>query len=190
MVGAMELGKVDLRRRLLAARREIDAATYRMAGQAIRAHVAALSAGHRIIAAYVPLPTEPGGPAADFLAALGDTTILVPCLLPDNDLDWAIHDGQFEPGPRGLSEPPGPRLGAAAITSADLVIAPATAVDHAGNRLGRGGGSYDRALARAADATEVAAVVYDHEILDHVPHDAHDRPVTMIISPDGVRRVS
>ena len=47
-----------------------------------------------------------------------------------------------------MREPAGPRLGRAAVAEAQLVVVPALAVDRRGLRLGRGGGSYDRALAR------------------------------------------
>ena len=57
------------------------------------------------------------------------------------------------------------------------MICPALAVDLDGVRLGRGGGSYDRALARVCPGTPVWAAVYDTEILDSLPADPHDRPV-------------
>jgi 5-formyltetrahydrofolate cyclo-ligase len=97
---------------------------------------------------------------------------LLPVLLADGDLDWARYDGELVPGRRGLLEPPGPRLGVAAVASCDVVLVPALRVDLAGNRLGRGGGSYDRALARATGLT--VALVHDDEVVDEVPHEAHD----------------
>jgi 5-formyltetrahydrofolate cyclo-ligase len=192
--------KTDLRRELLARRRAIEPEAYTAAGRAIQRHLADLATGIEIVAAYLPLPTEPGGPAWAFAAAFGGRTLLLPCLRPDDDLDWATlryaagPDGEPRPhlrtGRRAMSEPVGPLLGVQAIATAGLVVVPATAVDGHGNRLGRGGGSYDRALARVTATTPVAAVVFDHEVLECVPTDDHDRRVTVIVAPAGIRRVS
>ena len=63
---------------------------------------------------------------------------------------------------------------------------PALAVSRSGMRLGRGGGSYDRALARAESAFTVA-LLHDGELLDEVPAEPHDRPVDAVITPaDGL----
>ena len=87
------------------------------------------------------------------------------------------------PGPRGLLEPGEPPRGAGAVARADAVLVPALAVDRAGNRLGRGGGSYDRALARVGPLIPLIALVYDGELLDHVPAEPHDVPVRAAVSP-------
>ena len=63
------------------------------------------------------------------------------------------------------------------------MLVPALAVDRAGNRLGRGGGSYDRALARVGPLIPLIALVYDGELLDHVPAERHDVPVRAAVSP-------
>jgi len=92
------------------------------------------------IAAYVPIGPEPGGPGLPTVLA-EHARVLLPVLLPDLDLDWAVFTGALAPGPRGLLEPTGPRLGVTGLTAADLVLVPALAVDRSGNRMGRGGGS-------------------------------------------------
>ncbi|BFU42224.1 hypothetical protein KRMM14A1004_04610 [Krasilnikovia sp. MM14-A1004] len=142
------------------------------------------------VTAYVPIGAEPGGP--DLPEALSralpaGAELLLPVLLDDGDLDWARYTGpdSLRPGPRGLREPAGPRLGVTAITAADLVVVPALAVDRAGRRLGRGGGSYDRALARVTAATWTVALLHDEELLGDVPAEAHDRRVRAAISPSG-----
>ena len=67
------------------------------------------------------------------------------------------------------------------------MLAPALAVDATGHRLGQGGGSYDRALART-DAP-VLAVVFDDELIAEVPTEPHDRLVSGVLTPvAGVRR--
>ncbi len=143
------------------------------------------------IAAYVSIGTEPGtGPLLERLRALG-RRVIVPVLLPDNDLDWAVYDGphDLEPVGRGLLEPTGPRLGLDAVATADVVLTPGLAVDRTGMRLGRGGGSYDRALGRVPVGTFTCTLLYDGELVDHVPADPHDRRVTAVVTPSGVTRL-
>jgi 5-formyltetrahydrofolate cyclo-ligase len=136
------------------------------------------------IALYVSMGPEPQtGALIDWLLA-GGREVLLPILYADNDLGWGIAPGAADlvPGRLGLSEPR-VDLGPAAIATADLVICPALAVDRHGVRLGRGGGSYDRALARLSHGTPVWAAVFDTEILDQLPADAHDQPVTAALTP-------
>ena len=140
------------------------------------------------VAAYVSVGAEPGtGPLLDALAARG-TRVLLPVLLPDGDLDWAAYDGpdDLTPAARGLLEPAGPRLGRDAVAAAEVVLVPGLAVSATGDRLGRGGGSYDRALARVAVATPVAVVLHADEVGLPVPVEPHDRPVSHAVTAGGV----
>jgi 5-formyltetrahydrofolate cyclo-ligase len=153
------------------------------------------SAKTETVCAYVSFGTEPEtGELIEGLAARG-ITVLLPVLLPDAELDWAA----FEPGKElgagrlGLREPTGERRGPEAIRDAQVVIVPALAVSPTGQRLGRGGGSYDRALARLADLNPehrpwVCALVYDHEIGAAFPVEPHDQPVDAACSARGIVR--
>lgn len=129
--------------------------------------LADLLTGAGLVASFVGLGAEPHVPP--------QPGWLLPVLLPDDDLDWAVYDGELAAGRRGVLEPTGPRLGVEAIARCDVVLVPALLVDRAGNRLGKGGGSYDRALARATGLT--VALVHDEELVDAVPHEPHDVPV-------------
>ena len=97
--------------------------------------------------------------------------------------DGPLVDGPLVDGPLGLREPAGPRLGPDAVADADVVLVPALAVDHAGTRLGRGGGYYDRALARVPAGVPVVALLHDGELVDALPADPWDRPVTAAVLP-------
>ncbi|MFD0819548.1 5-formyltetrahydrofolate cyclo-ligase, partial [Micromonospora zhanjiangensis] len=78
-----------------------------------------------------------------------------------------------------------------AVGTAELIVVPALAVDRTGVRLGRGGGSYDRALARCGPAALTVALVYDEELIEHVPAQPHDRRVRAVVTPSGgLRRLS
>jgi len=90
---------------------------------------------------------------------------------------------------RTLREPVGPHLGVDAIGTADVVLCPGIAADQAGTRLGRGGGSYDRALARTrADALRVV-LLYEGELVDRLPADPHDQPVHLAVTPTRAVRL-
>lgn len=138
------------------------------------------------VAAYVSVGHEPGtGLLVDALRARG-ARVLLPVLLAGGDLDWAAYDGSLAPATRGLLEPTGPLLGVEAVTGADVVLVPGLAVSASGDRLGRGGGSYDRALARVLGGTPVAVVLHEDEVGLPVPTEPHDRPVTHALTPAGV----
>ena len=142
------------------------------------------------VCAYQALGTEPV--IDGLLEQLADrgARVLLPVLLPDGDLDWSERAGALVRGRLGLLEPGGPRLGPEAVAGADCVLVPALAVSPAGARLGRGGGSYDRALARTPGSVWTCAVVYDHELGANVPVEPHDRPVRAACSPTGLIRFS
>ncbi|WP_030169139.1 5-formyltetrahydrofolate cyclo-ligase [Spirillospora albida] len=137
------------------------------------------------VAAYVSIGSEPDTRGLLFALWKRGTYVLLPQLLPDGDLDWASYEGpdSLAPGPRGLPEPTEPARGPEAVASADVVLVPALAVDRAGMRLGRGGGSYDRALARVGPAILTVALVYDADLVDVLPGEAHDRPVRAVVTP-------
>jgi 5-formyltetrahydrofolate cyclo-ligase len=130
--------------------------------------------GWTSVAGYVPLRTEPGSvELLDDLINQG-VRVITPVLLEDNDLDWM---------PWGVVD--GAPLGVDAIADVDAVLVPALAVAADGTRLGRGGGSYDRALARVAAGTRIAALLFDGETVTEVPAEPWDVPVNAVATPDG-----
>ncbi|HEX5920086.1 MAG TPA: 5-formyltetrahydrofolate cyclo-ligase, partial [Nocardioides sp.] len=144
--------KTALRDQVLAARKRhpLEAAADFSAGVVEAALAWQPVRGAATVAAYVSVGSEPGtGLLLDALVAAGKRVVL-PVLLPDNDLDWAAYAGpdSIMKAVRGLYEPAGARLGVDSIRTADVVLVPGLAVSPTGDRLGRGGGSYDRALAR------------------------------------------
>ncbi|WP_330288631.1 5-formyltetrahydrofolate cyclo-ligase [Streptomyces sp. NBC_00576] len=194
-----EPDKRTLRRDLLAVRSRLTAADVQEAAAALAAGALGLRelAHARTVAAYVSVGTEPGTRTLlDALHARG-VRVLLPVLLPDNDLDWGTYTGEGSlvemrhGGRMALLEPAGEHLGADAVTTADAVLLPGLAVDDRGLRMGRGGGSYDRVLARLERAGADPALVvllYDSEVVPRVPAEPHDRPVHAVVTPSGVRR--
>ncbi|MBD8044071.1 5-formyltetrahydrofolate cyclo-ligase [Arthrobacter sp. Sa2BUA2] len=149
------------------------------------------------VACYLPMGSEPDtSRLLEDLFAAGHT-VLVPVCEPERQLSWR----RWAPGTElaaglfpGIPEPVGPRLGLDAVKGLDLLFIPALAADAAGTRMGKGGGYYDRFLARfrAAGGTgRTVAVVYDHEFLPagELPADALDAPVDGILTPSGFKPV-
>ncbi len=188
----MGVAKSALRDQLLTARRRLPLAVLGERARAVAEHVVAAPEIRRsaTVAAYVSVSSEPGtGPLLEALADAGKR-VLLPLLLPDNDLDWAPYAGPqgLHSARRGLLEPDGPGLGPDAVRSADVLLVPGLAVGRDGMRLGRGGGSYDRVLERVEPGTFVCVVLNSEEVLESVPAEAHDRPVDAVATERGVTR--
>ncbi|MFK0285418.1 5-formyltetrahydrofolate cyclo-ligase [Streptomyces sp. NPDC090499] len=188
-----------LRREFLGVRNRLTTDVVREAADALAGHALELPelARARTVAAYVSVGNEPGTlTLLDALVTRG-VRVLLPALLPDHDLDWGAYAGEGSlarvqhGGKMALFEPSGERLGPDAVLGADAVLLPGLAVDARGMRLGRGGGSYDRVLARLERAGARPALVvllYDTEVVGRVPAEAHDLPVQAVVTPSGVRR--
>jgi 5-formyltetrahydrofolate cyclo-ligase len=176
------------RDQILAARRERSLSESVAVAESIADHVLAWDAVRRAVtvAAYVSVGREPGtGLLLEALQAAGKR-VLLPVLRADNDLDWAVFTGELVPASRGLLEPVGPLLGVTAIADADVVLVPGLAASVGGDRLGRGGGSYDRALARVGAAVPIGILLHEDETGLDVPTEPHDRRVTHTVTPAGV----
>ncbi|MEO3976168.1 5-formyltetrahydrofolate cyclo-ligase [Streptomyces sp. CAU 1734] len=200
--------KRAIRERLLDARRALSGEEVREAAGAFARQALGLPelSEAATVAAYVSVGREPGTRALlDALRERG-VRVLLPVLLPDNDLDWGVYEGaeRLARAGRGLLEPAGPRLGTDGVLEADAVLLPGLAVDGRGMRLGRGGGSYDRVLERigrdapgergerggAGERPALVVLLYTHEVVERVPAEPHDHPVHAVITPEGVRRFS
>jgi 5-formyltetrahydrofolate cyclo-ligase len=131
--------------------------------------IAPLTRGASRIAAYSSFGAEP--PTGTLLDSV-EAEVLLPVLLPDGDLDWTARAA-------------GPALGPDAVASCELVVVPALAVDRRGVRLGRGGGSYDRALARVPSDVLTVALLLDDELVELLPSEPHDVRVRAVASPSG-----
>jgi 5-formyltetrahydrofolate cyclo-ligase len=186
--------KAALRRQVVTARAQMPPAGREAAGRAIRDHVLSLPevAAAGTIAAYYSVGTEPATRSLLYALWKRGSYVVLPLLLPDGDLDWASYEGpdSLVPGPRRLLQPGEPSRGIETVSRADVVLVPAVAVDGAGYRLGRGGGSYDRALARVGEQVPVIALLYDAELVPRVPTAGHDQRVRAVARPaHGITRL-
>src|SRR5690606_16924395 len=179
--------KTRLRTALVAARKAIPAEERAARAAALAAaavELAATTGGP--VCAYLPVGSEPGSPELVAATHRAAHEVPLPVVPPEQgSLDWAAYTGPdpLAAGPLGLREPTGPRLGPDAVSRARLVLVPGLAVDRAGARLGRGGGYYDRTLPLVRPGTPVVVVLNDEELLDRLPAEPHDRPVTGALLP-------
>jgi 5-formyltetrahydrofolate cyclo-ligase len=156
--------------------------------------LAALADGTpRVVAAYASVVDEPG--TTDLLDALvaRGAMVLLPVLSatdagPRASAEWAVYEGRaaLRSGLWGIPEPASETLGSAAVHQAELVILPGIAGTPSGDRLGTGGGWYDRALVGATAPRWM--LLNDDELYESVPLDPWDLPVTVIVTPTRVLR--
>ena len=184
------MGKDELRDAVLARRRTRDSDESAAAAEAIAAHLlAAPFARVDRVAAYLSMASEPGtGPLLTGLHARG-VDVIVPVTGPAHSLEWVrwAPDLPTARSTIGVPEPTGHRLTSDALADVGLVVVPALAVDHAGHRLGRGAGYYDRALADVR--APVCALLFADELVASVPHADHDVPVDLVVTEMGIFRV-
>jgi 5-formyltetrahydrofolate cyclo-ligase len=186
-VSDIQRRKAELRARMLARRSALPADQRAAAGKLIRDAVLGAPQVQMAgtVAAYYSFGTEPDTRGLVYALWKRGSYVVLPVLRPDGDLDWASYEGpdSLVPGPRGLLQPGEPPRGVDAVARADAVLVPALAVDSAGRRLGRGGGSYDRALARVGPLVPLIALIYDDELVEQVPAEGHDVPVRATARP-------
>ena len=182
-LGEDRYSKREWRTRLLAARKLVPSAQRAADDAALATAIRSIPGDP--VCCYLPVGTEPGSLA--LLDALTGRRVLLPVVTGAAPLDWAVFEGPnpLAPGPHGLFEPTGPRLGPSAIGQAELVLVPALAVDRSGTRLGRGGGHYDRSLPLARPGAPLVAIVRDAELVASLPAEPHDVRMTATLTPIG-----
>jgi 5-formyltetrahydrofolate cyclo-ligase len=191
--GMATASKSALRDQLLAARGHVAdpvrATEARMLAEHLDALVEDRVASGGTICAYVPVNTEPGSiEMLDMLLRRAARVLLPVARTSAEDVPLPLRWGEYRPGALtrgrwGLLEPPKPWLPASALAQAELVLVPALAIDRTGVRLGRGRGFYDRSLPNRDPRAWLIAMVRDEELVDELPADPHDVPMTHALTP-------
>ena len=149
--------------------------------------------GGSALAAYVPVGSEPGDVTMLDSALATGTRVLLPVAREPGPLSWAEYTGpdSLISAAYGLREPAGPTLPPATVADASVVLVPALAVDRSGVRLGRGAGFYDRTLDAVRPGTWLVGVVFDDDVVEALPTEAHDVRMTHVLTPlAGLRRLA
>ncbi|KIS26555.1 5-formyltetrahydrofolate cyclo-ligase [Arthrobacter sp. SPG23] len=172
------------------------------AGAGIARHglqwAAMVAAGERsTFAAYLGVGFEP--PTLPLLAALQGTghRVLLPVCGPDRTLSWVFWTPETDfvrSSYAPIEEPVGEQHGIEAMSEVAGVFVPATAVDLSGNRIGQGGGYYDKFLSgldAAGLPLPAAAVVFDGEVLPagSIPAESFDRKVPVAVTPSRLTQL-
>ncbi|MDP8211935.1 MAG: 5-formyltetrahydrofolate cyclo-ligase [Candidatus Zapsychrus exili] len=88
----------------------------------------------------------------------------------------------LEAGPYGIKQPIDNGTNRLDLNDIDLVCVPGVAFDKKNNRLGRGGGYYDRFLSRLSSRIPTIGLAFDLQIVDEIPlQKSHDIPVSQVI---------
>ena len=74
------------------------------------------------------------------------------------------------------------------VDQIDLIVVPALAYDRHGNRLGRGGGFYDRFLSATQVKAVTCGLTFHEQLIDQVPCDQNDYPVDILVTDREVVR--
>ena len=82
----------------------------------------------------------------------------------------------------GIFQPRGERVKEIPLSDIDLVVVPGVAFDKKNIRLGRGHGYYDRFLSGLPDTTKTIGLAFDFQVLEDLPQDSHDIPVSKTIT--------
>lgn len=187
MSDAIADAKRALRAELRERRQLITPRAREAAAEGVRAQLDALvdKLGVTSMSCFLSTTTEPG--TREFVAGAVERGIrvLLPVTRTDGLLDWSVatRDLDIAEGMFGLPEPVGELVGPIAVNDVDLLVIPAAAVDRRGMRLGWGRGYYDKTIGSMQGCPPVYAVVFDSEIVDEVPSDLHDQPVTGVVTP-------
>lgn len=132
----------------------------------------------KTVACYIPFGDEPNTNVFLKHCQLDEKITLYVPRVSGDDLEWVVFDEEQIRHPLGMAEPVGE---AVKLESVDLIVVPALAADLKGQRLGRGKGYYDRALAKIS-AKLTVVVVHDNELYEEIPTEEHDQPVDVVCS--------
>ena len=197
------MDKAELRRAVIARRDALDLDVRAAKSAIICARLVELldrlgAAAPHTVAVYAAMGSEVDPAAFAAAAAKRGWRVAYPCMLSATDAMAcgqrmcmrAVSAGDASEAPfiahptwafaaTGVDSDHFPIVPAKAL---DMIVVPLVAFDRVGARLGYGGGCYDRYLPTLSPACQIIGIAFDEQRVDHVPTDAHDLPLSHIIS--------
>lgn len=134
------------------------------------------------IASYISYGYEPQTVDINQALIRAGVVLLLPRTLADRDIEWVAWDGEESSLRKkgNVLEPTGKKFSDESLI--EVVIVPALHIDREGNRMGQGGGSYDRALSRIS-AWKVGLVGANELGSKPLPVEEHDQKVDAAATP-------
>lgn len=128
----------------------------------------------------------PAASYARFLVERGHAIALPRFASRNAPMEFALHSDPFgesdlEVGPFGLLQP----LADAPLLAPDVLFVPLVGFTDTGERLGQGGGHYDRWLA-AHRGTIAIGLGWDCQRVDTLPLEPHDHPLSAVVTPTRI----
>lgn len=148
--------------------------------------------GKHVVCAYYPMPTEVDiVPLMEELLKRGCDLYLPRTEGKSFQFRKVTSLDGLLPGPFGILEP---KADDEDLDNADAqyVLVPGIAFDKTGARLGRGNGGYDRWLAHLRsdnDTVRIWGVLFDCQLVNEVPAEAHDEKVDAIVTPREIIKI-
>jgi 5-formyltetrahydrofolate cyclo-ligase len=192
MTDTTKNAKIALRTRMRGVLTDLDQASAHLASLRACERLTALDPfrSAQIVMLYMPLPMEVDLTTIALRCFQSGKTICVP------RVDWekrdmvpvevTTFDDRMAPDAHGVRSPREGRPISPLLI--DLIVVPGLAFDAAGRRIGRGGGYYDRFLARLRPDTFKVGLAFDEQIVDEVPVDDWDVNVDSVVTDRRVTR--
>ena len=149
-------------------------------------------AGRRVVCGYAATAREVAVDASLRRLIADGVTVCLPWV---QGADLGISaiadlDADLAPGWRGVREPALERRQPLRPSAIEATIVPGVGFDADGNRLGYGGGHFDRFLPRLPRGAVVVGIALDEQVVAALPVEPHDRPVDVIVTPTRTLRPS
>lgn len=179
--------KDALRARHLENRRMRSSEERALAGQQLAQHDWESLVSGNLATCYASMAIEPSTNELRELLRGLNKQVLLPIMQKGRALAWGFDSKDLEVNNFGIAEPTETDVN---LLQASALIIPALGAGFDGSRIGRGAGYYDRALENLPLHHEGGplriVVVFDDEVYESVPHEVHDQPVDVIVTPTKI----